>query len=866
MPEQLFHKLPQLLSNKEFLAGMKKFGSKSLLICQQPVVITSLLVTGLLLGIRQMEVLQPLELMEFDRATQLKPEMKPDPRILVVGITEADIRAQKKWPLWDQTLARLIATLQLYQPKVIGLDLYREMPYPPGHTELVQELQAPNVVVITKLGDSKDESVKPPPSAAKEQISFNDFVLDPDGVIRRNFIFATLKGKAYYSFGLRISLKYLQERNFNLKAEPHQLRLGKKVLPNLDSDSGGYQNIDTTGYQILLKYRSRSENIAAQVTLTQVLNGEINPDLVKDKIVMIGTIAPSQKDLFFTPYTATDRDKAVMPGVLIHAQMVSQIISTLEDNQPLFWFLPQWVEWFWIWGWSLIGGILVWRFRRPLLLGITTSVALVILLTVFSVSFAQAGWVPLIVPALGLLLTASSVTAYKLFHYTFYDALTGLPNRTFFLKQIEKNNSRAQQQENSLIAVIFLDLDRFKIVNDNFNHQVGDRLLIAVTKRLKSCLRPQDIVARIGGDEFAILLTNISNVNQATLLTDEIQKQLSLPFKVMKGEQIFISASFGIAFNQLGCDKPDEIECLINRQPEELLRDAHTAMYRAKALGKARYELFSTGMRTQIVSRLQLENELRRSLAELTAGTSQEFLVFYQPIISLKTGKITGFEALIRWQPPGKFISPAEFIPLAEETGLIIPLGEWILKEACRQLKIWQEQFKLQSTLSLSVNLSSQQFSQPDLTERVEQILKETKLDGHNLKLEITESMAMQDVEKTIASILRLKALNLRFSIDDFGTGYSSLSYLHRFPVDTLKVDRSFVSRMEDSSENLAIVQTVIMLSHKLGMDVVAEGVEKASQMEILRDLGCEYVQGYYFSKPLNSEAATALLAEQPQW
>ncbi|MFB2892918.1 EAL domain-containing protein [Aerosakkonemataceae cyanobacterium BLCC-F50] len=865
MPEQLFHKLPQLLSNKEFLAGIKKFGCKSRLVFQQPVLITSLLVTGLLLGIRQMEVLQPLELMEFDRATQLKPEMKPDPRILVVGITEADIQAQKKWPLSDEILARLIATLQLYQPKVIGLDLYREMPYPPGHAELVKELQAQNVVVITKLGESESESVKPPPSAAKQRIGFNDFVLDPDGVIRRNFIFATLQGTPYYSFGLRISLKYLQGRHFDLKAEPHQLRLGKKIFPNIDPDSGGYQNIDTGGYQILLKYRSRSQNIASQVTLTQILNGEVDPALVKDKIVIIGTVAPSQKDLFFTPYTATDRENASMPGVLIHAQMVSQIVSTLEDNQPLFWFWPQWVEWFWLWGWSLIGGILVWRFRRPLFLGIATSVALVILLTVFSVSFAQAGWVPLMVPALGLLVTGSSVAAYKLFHDSFYDALTGLPNRTFLLKQIDKNNSPVQQQENSLIAVIFLDLDRFKIVNDNFNHQVGDRLLIAVTKRLKSCLRPQDIVARIGGDEFAVLLTNITNVNQATLVADAMQQQLSLPFN-LKGEEIFISASFGIAFNQIGCDKPDDIELLINRQPEELLRDAHTAMYRAKALGKARYELFSTGMRTQIVSRLQLENELRRSIAELNAGTSQEFIVFYQPIISLKTGKIAGFEALIRWQPPGKFISPAEFIPLAEETGLIIPLGEWILKEACRQLKIWQEQFKMQSPLSLSVNLSSQQFSQPDLTERVEQILKETKLDGHNLKLEITESMAMQDVEKTIASILRLKALNLRFSIDDFGTGYSSLSYLHRFPVDTLKVDRSFVSRMEDSSENLAIVETVIMLSHKLGMDVVAEGVEKVSQMEMLRDLGCEYVQGYYFSKPLNSEAATALLAEQPQW
>jgi diguanylate cyclase (GGDEF)-like protein len=858
-------KIPQLLSKNTIKAGIKIFGYKSLLFFRQPVLVTSFLVTGTLLGIRHLELLQPMELTEFDRATQLKPEMKPDPRILVVGITEADIRAQKQWPLSDQTLARLIATLQLYQPKVIGLDLYREMPYPPGHAELVKELQAPNVVVITKLGDGANETVKPPPSAAKQQISFNDFVLDPDGVIRRNFIFASVQGKAYYSFGLRVSLKYLSERNFPLTAQPKQLTLGEKVFPNLNPDSGGYQNIDNSGYQILLKYRARSQNVAPQVTLTEILNREVDPALVKDKIVMIGTIAPSQKDLFFTPYTATDPNKAVMPGILIHAQMVSQIISTLVDNQRLFWFWPQWVESLWIWGWSLIGGIIVWRFRRPLSLGIAIFIALLVLLTAFSLSFVQAVWIPLIVPALGLVITGSSVAAYKLFHDTFYDTLTGLPNRAFFVKQIARKFSSTEENKNSLVAVIFLDLDRFKIVNDNFNHQVGDQLLITVTKRLKSCVRPQDIIARIGGDEFAVLLTNISQVQQAALVADEMQKKINLPFN-LKGEEIFISASFGIAFNQINCENSEDIELLVNPQPEELLRDAHTAMYRAKALGKARYEVFSTGMRTQMVSRLQLENELRRSIAGLTAGTSQEFIVFYQPIISLKTGKIAGFEALIRWQPPGKFISPAEFIPLAEETGLIIPLGEWILKESCRQLKAWEEELSLESPLSLSVNLSIQQFSQPDLTERVEQILKETKLDGRNLKLEITESMAMQNVDDTIAIILRLKAFNLRFSIDDFGTGYSSLSYLHRFPVDTLKVDRSFVSRMEDSSENLAIVETVIMLSHKLGMDVVAEGVEKASQMEILRELGCEYGQGYYFSKPLNSEAATALLAEQPQW
>lgn len=865
VPARLFQKFPQLFSNNRVYSAIKRCAYKSLFIWQQPVLITSLLVAGSLLAIRQMEILQPLELIEFDRGTQLKPQMKPDPRILIVEITEADIRGRDDWPLTDQTLAKLIATLQVYQPKVIGLDLYRERPYPPGHAQLVEEFQASNVIVITKWGESENESVKPPPSVAKQQIGFNDFVLDPDGVIRRNFIFATFQGESFYSFALQISLKYLQEYNFELKAEPHQLKLGKIVFPNLHPDSGGYQNIDTAGYQILLKYRGDSKNIAPRVTLTQVLNGNLDPSLVKDKIVLIGTTAPSQKDLFFTPYTATDRNQASMPGVLIHAQMVSQIISNLVDNQALIWFFPQWLEWFWIWIWSLIGGIIFWRIRRPLSLGIATVSALLVLWTFFLISFFQGGWVPLLVPALGLLVTGSSVAAYKLFHDTFYDTLTGLPNRTFFLKKIEKEITQSQQRNNSLVAVIFLDLDRFKIVNDNFNHQVGDRLLIAVANKLKSCVQHHDIVARIGGDEFGVLLTNINGVNQATSVADEMQHKLTMPFN-LKGEEVFISASFGIAFNEIGCDHPDDIELLVNRQPEELLRDAHTAMYRAKALGKARYEVFSTGMRTQLVSRLHLENELRRAIAALTTGKTQEFLVFYQPIISLKTGKIAGFEALIRWQPPGKFISPAEFIPLAEETGLIIPLGEWILKESCRQLKIWQEQFSLQLPLSLSVNLSSQQFSQPDLIERVEQILQETKVDGNNLKLEITESMAMQDVETTIATILRLKAFNLRFSIDDFGTGYSSLSYLHRFPVDTLKVDRSFVSRMEDSSENLAIVQTVIMLSHKLGMDVVAEGVEKVSQMEILRELECEYGQGYYFSKPLNSEAATALLAEQPQW
>ncbi|MGB3204500.1 MAG: EAL domain-containing protein [Crinalium sp.] len=841
---------------------IKKLYSRATRVWQKPVLISSVMITGLLLGIRQIGGLQPFELMEFDSASQLKPEIQQDQRIVVVEITEADIQTQKQWPLSDQTVAKLLAKLQSNQPKVIGLDLHRDLPQPPGNKELLKELQAPNIIAITKLSDTENRDVPPPPGIPKEQIGFNDLVLDSDGVIRRNFMYAFVKTTKYYSFGLQVSLNYLKDRNITLKVNPNAIALGKTIFPALQPNSGGYQNVDASGYQVLLNYRSR--NIAKRLTLTQVLNGKFDPIWVKDKVVLIGTTALSGKDFFLTPYNAGDRQKAVMPGVLVHAQMISQILSTVLDAQPLFWFFPQWLEALWVWGWSLVGGILVWRFRHPLSLGITGTIAIGGLFGIWFACFINAGWIPFVLPALALVATGGSVGVYKLFYDAFYDALTNLPNRALFLKQVQKS-IRIRQGNHFLVAIIFLDLDRFQIINDSFGHTVGDQLLLAVTQRLKKCLHPTDKLARIGGDEFAILLTGISNVNQATILADEMQTEITKPFN-LKGQEIFITACFGIAFNRIDREQPDIIT-LQGCQSGELLRDAHTAMYRAKALGKARYEVFSTGMRSQVVTRLQLETDLHRAVDGLLLGTSPEFLLNYQAIVSLATGKIAGFEALVRWQQPqGKFISPVDFIPVAEETNLIIPLGLWIFQESCRQLQIWQRQFPLEPPLMLSINLSGGQFSQPNLIEQIAQTLKETEIDGHTLKLEITESIAMNDVEAAIETILRLKALNLRFSIDDFGTGYSSLSYLHRFPVDTLKIDRSFVSRMEETSEDAAIVQTIISLSHNLGMDIVAEGVETEAQMEKLRELQCEYGQGYFFSKPLSSELATALLATQPQW
>jgi diguanylate cyclase (GGDEF)-like protein len=817
---------------------------------KQAVVVMSLCTTGLVYGVRYFEALQGLELLTYDQMVRWYQASYTDPRILVVAITETDLQVQNQWPLRDQTLATLLEKLQQYQPKVIGLDLYRNLPQPPGYSELKKQLQAPNLIAITKLGNSAAESVPPPPQVVHEHIGFNDLVLDPDGIVRRNFMYAASGKERFYSFSLRLSLFYLQSQGISLEVKSNYLKIGQGIFPHLKANSGGYQNIDDAGYQILLNYRSPA-HLTQQVTLTDVLNNKIEPAWVKDKIVLIGTTAPSLKDQFFTPYSSVGKEEAgLLSGVLLHAQQTSQILRTVMDGSPLIWFWPEWSELLWIWGWAVVGGLLAWRLRHPVLLGVAVALALISLLTICFSLFTQAGWIPFVAPALSLMLASASVSAYRVVHSTLYDPLTSLPNRTYFLQRLQSTIAGTQTPDSPLFAVLLLGLDRFKIVIDSLGHQTGDQLLIKAARRLKTSLTRNVMLARVGGDEFAILIEKISDATEAMQVADRLQKQMILPFQV-NGQEIFTSVSIGIALNQAEHDY----------RPEELLRDAHTAMYRAKTLGKARYEVFATGMRTQALKRLQTETDLRRALEQ------DEFVLHYQPIISLSTGTITGFEALVRWQHPTRgMVSPAEFIPVAEETELIVPLGQWIFKQACSQLSQWQNQFSKASDLIISINLSPQQFLQPNLVESLEEILKNIGIKGQQLKLEITESLAMKDVESSVNLLLRLKALNLQLSLDDFGTGYSSLSYLHRFPFDTLKVDRSFVNAMDEIGEDAAIVKTIIMLGHTLGMDVVAEGVETASQMEKLKALNCEYGQGYYFSKPLASEAATALLKDPPQW
>lgn len=437
----------------------------------------------------------------------------------------------------------------------------------------------------------------------------------------------------------------------------------------------------------------------------------------------------------------------------------------------------------------------------------------------------------------------------QLLHMALHDPLTGLPNRALFMERLKQAVIRAKQQPEYQFSVLFLDCDRFKIVNDSLGHLVGDELLTAIASRLKLSLSPVDTLARLGGDEFTLLLEEIKDITSVTQIAERILWELSRPFYLDKRE-VFITASIGIVLGNATYD-----------QPEHLLRDADTAMYRAKASGKARYHVFNPAMHQEALQLLQLETDLRRAIER------QEFVVYYQPIVSLCEGKISGFEALVRWQHPTRgFVSPAEFIPVAEETGLITFIGTWVMREACQQLRIWQEQKLSEESLTMSVNLSVREFSQPNLIELIDDTLKKTQLSPQSLKLEITESAIMEKDGSVTAILQQLRNRQIQLSIDDFGTGYSSLSYLNRLPVDTLKIDRSFINPIDKNSESLGLVPAIITIAHSLGMSAIAEGVETQQQLAKLRTLNCGFGQGYLFSKPLGSKLAADLLAAAPQY
>lgn len=432
----------------------------------------------------------------------------------------------------------------------------------------------------------------------------------------------------------------------------------------------------------------------------------------------------------------------------------------------------------------------------------------------------------------------------RLLHDALHDTLTGLANRALFVDRLQCAMKQVERCDRYLFAVLYLDLDRFKAINDSLGHGAGDQLLVTIAQRLEGCVRPRDTVARLGGDEFSILLDDIGDIRDAIAVAERLQQVVSQSF-LLDGHEVFTTASIGITLNTTN-----------RKQPGDFLRDADTAMYRAKELGKARYQIFDATMHTRAVALLQLESDLRRAIDH------QEFHLYYQPIVSLTTGKLAGFEALLRWQHPDRgLVRPDEFIPIAEETGLIVPLGWWVLRQACGQMQGWHEQFPTTEPLMLNVNLAGQQFAQLDLIDRVQGILQETGLDPSSLRLEITESQIMKKAEMATAMLHQLRALQIQLCIDDFGTGYSSLSYLHRFPTNLLKIDRSFVTHMSIDRTSAEIVRTIVGLARNLGMAAIAEGIETAEQLTQLRAMNCELGQGYFFDPPLERDAATSAIA-----
>ncbi|WP_260446296.1 MULTISPECIES: EAL domain-containing protein [unclassified Nostoc] len=438
----------------------------------------------------------------------------------------------------------------------------------------------------------------------------------------------------------------------------------------------------------------------------------------------------------------------------------------------------------------------------------------------------------------------------QLLHLAFHDILTGLANRAAFMNRLSHAINYSKRHSNYLFAVLFLDLDRFKVINDSLGHLNGDQLLLATASRLQICVRSIDTAARLGGDEFTILLEGIQDVSDVITVAERIQQELALPFE-LEGQEVFITVSIGIALSST----------VDYKHPEEVLRDADTAMYQAKVQGRARYKLFNSDMYANALAKLQLETDLRRAIERL------EFRVYYQPIVSLTNGSILGFEALLRWQHPERgLLNPADFISLAEETGLIFSIGKWVLHEACRQMQAWRICHDSNLLEKISVNLSLKQFSQPDLIEQIGQILHSTGLDADTLTVEITENVIVANDDKITTTFLQLRDMGIQLSIDDFGTGYSSLSRLYNFPISVLKIDRSFISLMSANKKNLEIIEIIVTLAHKLGVDVLAEGIETKEQLAFLRKLKCEYGQGHFFSVPLNSSSAEALIMANPHW
>ncbi|OKH13412.1 EAL domain-containing protein [[Limnothrix rosea] IAM M-220] len=813
-----------------------------------PALVASLGITGIVVGAKYLGWLQTIELSVFDRMVRFqgtadKTPHEPDDRFLIVEINDKDLQHFQQIPLTDDIVATALGNLQQHDPKVIGLDIYRNIPNPPGTERLTAELGKDNVIAIYNPQHGL------PLQASGNMVNnqgFNLIVIDPDNVQRRNLLALRSERRELYSFGLLVTQTYLGEANHPISLHENGLKLGQHYFPAINKYSGGYHLPDSEvrGWQTLLQF-SAQQQIAQSITISDLVYGNFDPELVRDKIVLIGSTAKTQKDTFVTPYSVSKTDGHLTPGVFLHAQAIQKMLDTVNGDDQFFAYWTEGQELVWIFFWASCGAASTWLFYRTrLFVGISVG-SVLLLVGCGYLMFLGNVWIPIAAPAIALFASWSSVLAYRLFYEEKYDVLTGLLNRGSFLNRVTLTDFNPEHSNaTGAIALLSVDIDRFKSINESYGHYHGDAILKQVVARIRTQL-PQDCqLARMGANEFGIFVDNLATNTKVIELVDKIEQKLKEPFRIDE-QKLYLTCSTGVALHS----KEENIAA------EDLWLQAHTAMNRAKKSRRGNYEIFAAGMQAQSLNRLTIESDLRQAIE------NEEFQLVYQPIFTLDSGLLKGFEALVRWHSPTRgLVSPNRFISIAEETDLILPIGQWVLAEGCRQFKQWQKDLDLNKNLTISINLSSRQFSQSNLKASVEETLQHAGLHASSLKLEVTESMVMDDIQDTIKTLNDLKTLDVKLSIDDFGTGYSSLSYLNDFPVDTLKIDRSFVSKITTADNSLAIPRAVIALGHNLGMDIVAEGIENISQFQILKTLGCEYGQGFFFSKPLSKEDATLFI------
>ena len=783
-------------------------------------------------------ILQPIEFSAYNSFTNWRGDRPWDERVVVITIDDASISKLGRFPWSRDRYVQLLQKLEQTEVSVIGFDiLWSESS--PADQQLANSIARSQKVVLSMAWDNSGQALLPIAPISNAGVAIGHILKreDPDGIVRQ--IDLQIQDVP------TLSVSMLQVYDLNTAAI--------NLLPELSQP-------------LSINWIKRIKDIS-QVSFSDVIDGKIPASTFRNKIVLVGVTA-SGIDSLATPF---ERNPPAS-GVYLHAMVLQNL---LQKNSLTITKTTD------IWSFALLGSLFIGLIlpRRSLWTGSISALVLSGLwLIIAFIAFSANNWMAIAVPILMFLLTGFAIALQERWqihrslkiadaqieYESTHDHLTKLYNRSLIETRLRnllhpQNLSSKINDRQNLLAILWINLDRFKNINDTFGHPIGNLLLVEVSQCLRDSVSTNALIARFGGAEFVILLENLANEQDAIAIADRIQTKLQNPFFIQSHE-IAIAVNIGIKFHHI-----DHINSPDMNSPEILLRDADTAMFYAKKLGNSCNKVFDSSMREIVLRRLQLEKDLRKAVAitqDHHNQDRQEFLIYYQPILSLRDMRIVGLEALIRWQHPERgLISPTQFIPLAEETGLIIPIGDWVMRNACMQVKSWQQRFPIAKDISVSVNLSPKQLAQDDVLEKCLSILQQTQLSPEYLKIELTESAIMENPDFAISMLKQLRQAGIKIYIDDFGTGYSSLAYLHQFPFDGLKIDRSFVNNIHENINGIEILKAIISLAQSVKVNIVAEGIESLAQLNYLQDVLNEEGagQGFFLFRPLNVTSIEAI-------